>query len=56
MDILAKMFQFVKANFNNIILFLLVMLFGLFSFATGYIIAKYQDKEPIKIENLESSI
>jgi len=58
--ILAKIKEFVKgpihwtkANGNNIILTVLVALFVLFSFACGYIIAKYQDREPILIENAQ---
>ncbi|HLD70273.1 MAG TPA: hypothetical protein VI937_00065 [Negativicutes bacterium] len=50
MQILAKLVDFVKAHASTIMLTILVMLFVLFSFACGYIIAKYQDREPIKIE------
>ncbi len=46
---LSEILNFVKANLNTIILAVLVMLFVLFSFASGYIIAKYQDREPIQI-------
>ncbi|OGZ63616.1 MAG: hypothetical protein A3A98_02775 [Candidatus Staskawiczbacteria bacterium RIFCSPLOWO2_01_FULL_40_39] len=48
---LSKFLSFVKVNLNNIILAVIVMLLVLFSFASGYIIAKYQDREPIIIEN-----
>ena len=48
---IAKLLQFVKANFNNIMLVCMVALFVLLSFASGYIIAKYQDREPITITN-----
>ncbi len=48
--ILSKILSFVKSKANEIIMFILVLLLALFSFASGYIIAKYQDKEPIKIE------
>jgi len=41
--------SWVKTHLNNIILTALVLLFVLFSFACGYIIAKYQDREPIII-------
>jgi len=49
--ILSKILQFVKAHADTIILAVVTMLFILFSFATGYIIAKYQDRPPIQIEN-----
>ncbi len=47
---IAKISNFVKTRFNDIILFLIVALLVLLSFAIGYITAKYQSKEPIKIE------
>lgn len=57
---LANIKQFVKAHQDDIILFIGVILISLLSFAAGYIIAKQQEKEPIKIEfriqNLESRI
>ncbi len=40
---------FAKAHANEIILIILVMLFVLFSFALGYIIARYQAQEPIEV-------
>ena len=49
--ILAKISDFVKAHLYDIILFILVALLILASFAIGYITAKYQSKEPIQIEN-----
>jgi hypothetical protein len=48
---LAKISNFVKTRFNNIILFIIVGLLIMLSFAVGYIMAKYEAKEPIKIEN-----
>jgi len=55
---LSKILQFVKdslgwskAHIDIIILVVIIMLFILFSFASGYIIAKYQDRPPIQIEN-----
>ena len=45
----AKILSFVKAHLDTIILGSIVALLILFSFASGYIIAKYQDREPIKI-------
>ena len=52
---LSKIKDFVKGlydkNFYNIMLFIIVALLILLSFATGYITAKYQFKEPIQILN-----
>jgi len=47
---LAKIKQFVKDHRDDIIIFIGVILISLLSFALGYILAKYQEKEPIKIE------
>jgi len=47
---LAKLKKFVKKYQNDIILLIGVILVSLLSFAAGYITAKIQDKEPIKIE------
>lgn len=46
---LAKFIEFVKAHIDNILLATAVALFVLFSFAAGYIIAKYQDRPPIEV-------
>jgi len=51
---LAKILQFVKSHQNDIILVTGVILISLLSFATGYIVAKQQEKEPIKIEYYEN--
>lgn len=52
---IAKIWNFVKEfynkNFYDIILFIIVALLLMLSFAAGFIVAKYQTKEPIKIEN-----
>ncbi len=48
---LSKIQGFVKDNFNNIILFIIVVLLLLLAFATGYITAGYQSKEPIQVIN-----
>ena len=48
---LAKIRDFVKANSSIILSVSVVVLLVLFSFALGYIIATYQQKEPIVIEN-----
>lgn len=48
---LPKIIEFVKTHLDTILLVLLVMGLVLFSFASGYIIAKYQDRPPIQILN-----
>jgi hypothetical protein len=52
---LSEVKQFVKIHQTDIILVIGVILVSLLSFAMGYIVAKEQEKEPIKIENHESS-
>ncbi|MBZ1345363.1 MAG: hypothetical protein KY055_01875 [Candidatus Nealsonbacteria bacterium] len=52
---LAKIKEFVKDYQSDIILVIGVILISLFSFALGYIVAKQQEKEPIRIEFYESS-
>jgi len=47
---LAKIIQFVKENLADIILVIGVILISLLSFTAGYIVAKEQEKEPIRIE------
>jgi hypothetical protein len=49
-SILAKIKEFVKAHETDIILAIGVVLVSLLSFALGYITAKEQLKEPIRIE------
>jgi len=51
MNILAKIKDFVNLHFNDIILAVIVCLLTLFSFAAGYIAAKYTEKQPIIIQN-----
>lgn len=52
---LSKFIQFVKKNQTDIILLIGVILISLLSFALGYIVAKKEDKTPIKFELHESS-
>jgi hypothetical protein len=52
---LTKIKQFVKLHQNDIILLIGVILISLLSFAIGYIVAKEQEKEPIKIEYYEKN-
>jgi hypothetical protein len=47
---LSEIRDFVKGHFNDIILFIIVCLVVMLAFASGYIVAKYQIKEPITIE------
>jgi len=47
---LAKIKEFVKKYQADIILVIGVILISLLSFAIGYIVAKQQEKEPLKIE------
>jgi predicted DNA-binding protein with PD1-like motif len=51
MDILAKIKEFVKAHEVDIILAMAVALISLLSFAIGYLTAKEQLKEPLRIES-----
>jgi hypothetical protein len=46
---LTKISEFVKAHFNDIILFIIVALLIMLAFATGYITAKSQLKTPIQV-------
>jgi len=48
---LARIKDFVKAYFGDIMLFIIVVLLILLAFAVGYITAKHQSKEPIQINN-----
>lgn len=51
---LTKIKEFVKTHENDIILVVGVILVSLLSFALGYIVAKQQDKEPIRIEDSQN--
>lgn len=55
-NMLSKILKFVKDHQEDIILLIGVILISLFSFALGYIVAKRQNKEPIKIEYHDSNI
>jgi len=46
---LTKLLNFIKGNQKEIILFLGMFLASIFSFMAGYVIAKNELKEPIKI-------
>jgi len=45
-----KIKVFIKEHLDDIVLLVGVILISLLSFAIGFIIAKQQEKEPIKIE------
>lgn len=47
---LAKIQEFIKQNQKNILLATVVILISLLSFAIGYLVAKYQQKEPLRFE------
>lgn len=49
---IAKIKQFVKIHQSDIILVAGVVLISLLSFAMGYIVAKTQEKEPIRFERI----
>lgn len=51
---LPKLINFVKAHRADIILIIGVILISLLSFAAGFITAKLQEKEPIKIEKIQN--
>lgn len=53
---LSKFVEFVKKYQADIILVIGVILISLLSFAIGYIVAKQQEKEPIKIEKRDTNI
>ena len=52
---LAEIKDFVKAHFNDIILFIIVALLIMLTFSAGYIIAKYQAKPPIELKNFNQT-
>lgn len=53
---LSKIIRFVKRNFKNILLFLIVFLLCLLAFGVGVIVQFYIQKEPLKIEGLFSPV
>jgi len=48
---LTKPKEFVKEHQKDIVLFVLVFLISMLSFALGFIVAKLPQKEPLKIEH-----
>ena len=43
-------FAWLKTNLNNIMLAVIIVLIAMFAFASGYIVAKYQNRPPLFIE------
>ena len=54
MNILAHVTQFVKEHRTEIVLSTAVVLISLASFAIGYLVARDQFKESIRIEKVET--
>ena len=52
---ISKIIAFVKSKFYDIMLVIIVGLLVMLSFATGYIAAKYQGKEPIRLEQIQNA-
>ena len=52
---LTKIISFVKDHLNDIVLLIGVILISLLSFAAGYIVAKQENKEPIRIERIRNA-
>ena len=50
---LSKIVQFVKKYQADIILLIGIILISLLSFAAGFTIAKQQNKEPIRFEQMQ---
>ena len=47
---LSRIREFVKSHKNDIILIIIIILISLLSFGTGFLVAKYQQKQPLKFE------
>ena len=55
-ELLSKISNGVKIYQSDIILVIGVILISLLSFAMGYIVAKQQEKEPLRIEYRDTNI
>lgn len=53
---LTKTKELVNKHKNDILLTILIILISMLSFASGFITAKYQAKEPIVIEENSSAL
>lgn len=49
MIMLSEIKEFVKVHFSNIMLFIIIVLLVMLAFSAGFLVAKYQFKEPLKI-------
>ena len=49
---LSKIKQFVKSYKNDIILIIIVILILLLSFGAGFLVVKYQQKQPLEFEDI----
>jgi hypothetical protein len=47
---ISQIKDFIKKHFSDIILFIIIVLLMMLSFAVGYLIAENQLKEPLQIE------
>ncbi len=47
---IPKFIEFVKVNRRDILLLFAIFLATLFSFSLGYIVAKMEEKEPLRFE------
>jgi hypothetical protein len=50
---MQKIKEFFKNNSKEIILAIFIILISLLSFALGFIVAKFQEKKPLKIEKFQ---
>lgn len=49
---LSKIKEFVKNYKNDIILIIIVILISLLSFGAGFLVAKYQEKQPLEFKDI----
>ena len=49
MIMLSEIREFVKVHFNDLMLFIIIVLLVMLAFAAGFLTAKQQYKEPLKI-------
>ncbi len=47
---LAKISEFVKGHYSDILLALIIILIGMLMFACGFIAARYLEKQPLQID------
>jgi hypothetical protein len=55
-EMVTKILNFVKENQDKIVLVTCILLIGLLCFSLGYIFAKTQEKQPLRIVEGESLI